>query len=238
MITKYVYETLKVFKNSPDGFTQKEYDELDLFAHNHVYLRLSSLLDKGYIEQDILSIKKFKTWKFVITQRGIDAINFYEKWLNYPYTCEHQSGVTGVKYVIVERRSGCFATGEYHMDYTSNLGFTKDFSRAKLYNTHEDAEKELANAIKDSPTKYQNAEDYDFSIEEVKISTNIELPKTFICKDCGKVYPIEKYNISMCCPQSWNTGVCINCIGTRKQKEHEAIYGRNKRGVFDYDSID
>jgi len=124
------------------------------------------------------------------------------------------------------------------MAYTSNLGFTKDFNLAKLYNTREDAEKELADAIKDSPTKYQNPEDYEFSIEEVNISINVELPKTFICKDCGKIYPIENYNISMYCPDSWNTGVCRHCIGIREQEEREARYGRNKRGIFDYDSID
>ena len=145
---------------------------------------------------------------------------------------------TGTKYVIVEHRSACFGTGIYHMGYTSNLGVTNNFNNAKLYDKREDAEEELAAAIKESPTKYQNPEDYEFSIEEVKISVNVELPKTFICKDCGNVYPIEKYNISMYCPHSWNTGVCNTCIGIRERKEHEAMYGRNKRGVFDYDSID
>ena len=235
MITKTEYKALKLFKENNEGITCEEFiDNNDDFYTTKAFIHFKI---EGYIEPN------YNAWRnrrntYVLTKKGNEAVELYDKWLNYPHTCEKENKYNGTKYVIVEHRSACFGTGIYYMGYTSNLGVTKDFNYAKLYDKREDAEKELANAIKDSPTKYQNPEDYEFSIEEVKISVNVKLPKTFICKDCGNVYPIEKYNISMYCPNSWNTGVCTNCIGIRKRKEHEAIYGRNKHGVFDYDSID
>jgi hypothetical protein len=235
MITKTEYKALKLFKENNEGITSKEFIDNDDYFYTTKTFRHFEI--EGYIEPN------YDTWRnkrnaYVLTKKGNEAIELYDKWLNYPHTCEKENNHNGTKYVIVEHRSACFGTGIYHMAYTSNLGFTKNFNNAKLYDKREDAEKELANAIKDSPAKYQNPEDYEFSIEEVKISVNVELPKTFICKDCGNVYPIEKYNISMYCPNSWNTGVCTHCIGIRKQREREAMYGRNNRGVFDYDSID
>jgi uncharacterized protein YbaR (Trm112 family) len=235
MITKTEYKALKLFKNNSEGITCKEFtDNEDQFYTSKTFRNFEF---KGYIEPN------YDTWKdrrntYILAKKGVEAIEFYEKWLNYPHTCEQEEKHTGNKYVIIEHRSGCFGTGIYHMGYTSNLGFTKDLNYAKLYDEHKEAEKELEDAIKGSPTKYQNPEDYEFSIEEVNISVNVKLPKTFVCKDCGEIYPIKDYAISMYCPNSWNTGVCQNCIGIRKRKEHEAIYGRNKRGVFDYDSID
>jgi hypothetical protein len=81
-------------------------------------------------------------------------------------------------------------------------------------------------------------EDYDFSVEEVELSIGIKLPATFICKDCGRELPIKDYYVSTYCPDSWNTGVCPSCIGRRKREERERMFGdRNKRGVFDYDSL-
>ena len=238
MITKYEYQVLKVFESFPNGLTIKEYECLDLPSNRNYYIKPSKLLDEEFIEINLNSVKLKEDLKYVISKKGIEAIDFYEKWINYPHTCEQEEKHTGTKYVIVEHRSGCFGTGKYHMAYTSNLGFTKDFNYAKLYDERKEAEEELAAAIKDSPTKYQNPDDYEFSIEEVNISVNVKLPKTFVCKDCGKVYPIKYYNISMYCPNSWNTGVCNHCIGIRERKEREVMYGRNKRGVFDYDSID
>ena len=238
MITKYEYQVLKAFKSFPNGLTIKEYECLDLPSNRNYYIRPSKLLDEEFIEINFNSVKLKEDLKYVISKKGIEAIDFYEKWINYPHTCEQEEKHTGTKYVIVEHRSGCFCTGIYHMGYTSNIGFTKELNRAKLYGEHKEAEEELTAAIKDSPTKYQNPEDYEFSIEEVNISVNVNLPKTFICKDCGKVYPIKNYFVSTYCPNSWNTGVCEHCIGIRKQREREAMYDRNKRGVFDYDSID
>ena len=235
MITKVEYEALKLFKENNKGITSKEFiDNKDWFYTSKTFMRFQI---EGYIEPN------YDVWKdrrnaYILSKKGNEAVEFYEKWLNYPHTCEQEEKHTGTKHVIVEHRSGCFGTGVYHMGYTSNLGLTKDFNHAKLYNERKDAEEELAAAIKDSPTKYQNPEDYEFSIEEVNISVNVKLPKTFVCKDCGEVYPIKYYNISMYCPNSWNTGVCNHCIGIREQKEREEMYGRNKRGVFDYDSID
>lgn len=238
MITKCEYQVLKVFKSFTNGLTIKEYKCLDLLSNSGYYVNPSDLLDKELIKINFNSVKLKEGLKYVISDIGIEAIDFYEKWINYPHTCEQEEKHTGTKYVIVEHRSGCFGTGGYHMAYTSNLGFTKELNRAKLYDERREAEEELAAAIKDSPTKYQNPDDYEFSIEEVNISVNVKLPKTFVCKDCGEIYPIKNYYISMYCPDSWNTGVCTRCIGVRKQKEREAMYGINKRGVFDYDSID
>ena len=234
MITDFEYEVLKRFKDSKDGITYKEFTEIEGDGYTNRTFR--------HLETNDYIIMNFKVWKnrqaFILTEKGNKAILFYEKWLSYPHTCEQTKKTTGAKYVIVEHRSGCFGTGVYHMGYTGNLGFTNDFSHAELYDSKEKAEEALAEAIKDSPTKYQNPKDYEFSIEEVKLILKIELPKTFICKDCGKVFPIERYNISTYCPRSWNTGVCNSCIGHREAKEREEMYGRNKRGVFDYDSID
>ena len=243
MITSLVYSILKRFKESKNGLTEKEYEGLDLFKDGGNYFRFYHLLNDGYVEQDYRSVDiHTKGWlkdlRYTLSKKGNEAIDFYDKWLAYPHTCEQKKEHTGTKYVIVEHRSGCFGSGVYHMNYTSNLGLTKDFNHAELYDSKEKAEEALAEAIKDSPTKYQNPEDYEFSIEEVKLILKIELPKTFICKDCGKVFPIDRYSISTCCPRSWNTGVCSSCIGHREAKEREEMYGRNKRGVFDYDSID
>ena len=238
MITKYEYQVLKVFKAFPNGLTQTEYDNIDIPENKDCYIKIHTLINNEYVEINCGYYRKYNIIKYTISEKGIKAIDFYEKWINYPHTCEQEEKHTGTKYVIVEHRSGCFCTGIYHMGYTSNIGFTKELNRAKLYSEHKEAEEELAAAIKDSPTKYQNPEDYEFSIEEVNISVNVNLPKTFVCKDCGKVYPIKDYCVSTYCPNSWNTGVCEHCIGIRKQREREAMYDRNKRGVFDYDSID
>lgn len=238
MITKYIYNILKVFKNNTNGLTQTEYDSINIPENKNCYIKIHTLINDEYVEINYGYYRKHNVIKYIISEKGINAIVFYEKCSNYPHTCEQEEKHTGTKYVIVEHRSGCFGTGVYHMAYTSNMGFTHSINKAKLYDERKEAEKELEEAIKDSPTKYQNQEDYEFSIEEVNISVNVKLPKTFVCKDCGKIYPIEEYYISTYCPNSWNTGVCKNCIGIRQRKEHETMYGRNKHGVFDYDSID
>lgn len=243
MITSLVYSILKRFKESKNGLTEKEYEDLDLFKDGRNYFRFYHLLNDGYVEQDYSSVDiHTKGWlkdlRYTLSKKGNEAIDFYDKWLAYPHTCEQKKEHTGTKYVIVEHRSGCFCKKVYHYGYTSNIGFTQHLENAALYCTHEDAEEALAEAIKDSPTKYQNPEDYEFSIEEVKLSVKIDLPKTYICKDCGKVHPIEEYYISTYCPDSWNVGVCGDCRAKRQRKEREAMYGRNRRGVYDYDSFD
>ena len=241
MITSFEYKILNFFKNSKNGLTNSEFE--DMIKNEKYHYPLYSLLNNFYIEADYNSVDIHtdgwtKRLKYNLTKKGSEAIEFYEKWLAHPHTCKQSKKSTGTKYVIVEHRSGCFCTKVYHMGYTSNIGFTRDLGHATLYNKPEDAEEALAEAIKDSPTKYQNAEDYEFSIKEVKMTVNVELPKTYICKDCGKVLPIDRYYISTYCPDSWNTGVCFNCRAARERKEREAMYGRNRRGVFDYDSID
>ncbi len=243
MITSLLYSILKRFRESKNGFTEKEYEGLDLFEGGRNSFRFHHLLGSGYVQQDYSSVDIHTTgWlkdlKYVLSKDGDRAINFYDNWLSYPHTCEQKNEHAGTKYVIVEHRSGCFCTKVYHMGYTSNIGFTHNLDNAVLYSTHKDAEEALAEAIKDSPTKYQNPEDYEFSIEEVKLTVNVDLPKTYVCKDCGKVHPIEEYYVSTYCPDSWNVGVCGDCRGKRRQKEREAMYGRNRRGVYDYDSFD
>ena len=243
MITRFEYAILKAFKESKNGLTEEEYEELDLVKNDNHRLPFHHLLRSNYVKGDYSSVDmNIEGWlrrlKHILTEKGNEAIDFYEKWIMYPHTCDQNKEHTGIKYVIVEHRSGCFCTKVYHYAYTSNIGFTNHLEDATLYCTHEDAEKALAEAIKDSPTKYQNPGDYEFSIEEVKLTANIELPKTYMCKDCGRVLPIKDYYISTCCPDSWNTGVCEHCRYERRRKEREAMYGRNSRGVYDYDSLD
>ena len=234
MITDFEYEALKRFRDSKDGITCKEFAEIegDGYTHrNFNYLDIESYITPNY------SVWMNKQ-AYILSEKGADAIVSYEKCLNHPHECKHTNKATGVKYVIVEHRSGCFCTGVYHLSYTSNIGFTRVLAHATLYDCKKDAEKALEEAIKNSPTKYQNPKDYEFSIEEVELTVKVQLPKTYVCKDCGKVLPIKDYYISTYCPNSWNTGVCTDCQYKRKRKEREAMYGRNSRGVYDYDSLD
>lgn len=234
MITDFEYEALKRFRDSKDGITCKEFAEIE--GDGYTRRSFNSLDIERYITPN------YSVWMnkqaYVLSENGADAIVSYEKWLNHPHECKHTNKATGVKYVIVEHRSGCFCTGVYHLSYTSNIGFTRILAHATLYDCKKDAEKALEEAIKNSPIKYQNPKDYEFSIEEVELIVKVQLPKTYVCKDCGKVLPIKDYYISTYCPNSWNTGVCADCQYERKRKEREAMYGRNSRGVYDYDSLD
>jgi len=235
MITKYQYEILKMFRDSKNGITNEEYK----IFYNEFYDKNGfppqKLYDMFAGDEFIIPSPKDRN-KYEITTKGINEIEAYERWLNYQpkmKTPKHGCG-----YVIVERKSGTFATGTYKFAYTRNIGLTRSLSNAKIYTSKEEAEKDIEWFWKDTPAKFQNPDDYDFSVEEIELSIRIKLPTTFICKDCGKKLPIKNYYVSTYCPDSWNTGVCPSCIGRRKREERERMFGdRNKRGVFDYDSL-
>lgn len=236
MITKYQYKTLKMFRDSRDGITKEEYEAYSNEFYDKNGFSPQSLYDM-FVGDDFIIPSPKDRKKYKITTKGINEIKAYERWLNYQP--KMKTPKCGVGYVIVERKSGTFATGTYKFAYTRNIGLTYSLSNAKIYTSKEEAEKDIEWFWKDTPCKFQNPEDYDFSVEEVEVSIGIKLPTTFICKDCGKELPIKDYYISTRCPDSWNTGVCSSCIGRRKREEKERMFdGRNKRGVFDYDSFD
>ena len=236
MISKVLYDVLSTFKGSPNGFTEEEYNEAtkDYYSKGKYFPRLYDL----FVGDEYITYHSYKNGerRYELTDKAIADMDFRDKWMNYKPKKKTPNSSAG--YVIVERKSSTFGTGTYNFAYARNIGLSRDFSNAKIYTTREDAEKDIKWFWESTPCKYQNPDDYDFSVEEVQITINIKLPTTFICKDCGKELPIKDYCISTNCPESWNTGICHHCASVRKRKEREEMFGnRNKRGVIDYDSL-
>jgi hypothetical protein len=233
MITKYQYEILKMFRDSKDGITEEEYKDYSSEFYHKYGFPPQKLYDM-FVGDEFITTRDCN--RYEISHKGINEIENYERWLNYKPKMVIPK--TGAGYVIVEHKSGTFGTGTYKLNYTRNIGLTRSLSNAKMYASKEDAEKDIEWFWNSTPSKHQNPEDYDFSVEEVTLTINVKLPTTFICKDCGKELPIKDYFVSTYCPESWNTGVCPNCISFRKIEERKQMFGdRNKRGVFDYDSL-
>lgn len=236
MISQDLYNLLKLFKDAPHGLTEEEYNEItkDYWRQGKYHPRVYDL----FVGDDYIIPHNCKDGKcrYTITKKAIADMEFRDKWMNYKP--KKKTPNSSVGYVIVEHKSSTFGTGTYDFAYTRNIGLSRDFGNAKIYNTREEAEKDVEWFWEDTPCKYQNPDDYEFSVEEVQITVNIKLPTTFICKDCGKELPIKDYCVSTRCPESWNTGICHHCASERKRKEREEMFGnRNKRGVIDYDSL-
>ena len=235
MISKDLYEILKLFNDAPNGLTEEEYAEItkDYWRQGKCYPRVYDL----FVGDEYIFPHNCKDGKcrYIITEKAKADMLFRDKWLSYKSKKKTPSCAAG--FVIVENKSGAFGTGTYKLNYTRNIGLSRNLGNAKLYKTREEAEKDIEWFWESTPCKYQNPDDYDFTVEEVQITVSVKLPTTFICKDCGKEFPIKNYHVSTYCPESWNTGLCPDCVSARKQKEREEIFGRNKRGVLDYDSL-
>lgn len=225
MISDTIYELLKLFKESKNGLNEKEYKEL---TKDMEYVRSTYDL---FIGDEYIEPTYTREQRYQLSKNGIKAMEDRERWLNYKPVMRKPSAGTG--FVIVEHKSATFGTGTYNMAYTHNIGLTSELSNAKVYSSREDAEKDIKWFWEDTPCKHQNPEDYEFTAEEVKLTVDVKLPTTFICKDCGKVLPIEKYVVSTYCPNSWETGKCGDCARRSKMRERERVLG-----VYAYESID
>lgn len=225
MISDTIYNLLKLFKESKNGLNDKEYKEL---TKDMEYVRRIYDL---YVGDEYIEPTYTREQRYQISEKGIKAMEERERWLNYKPVMKKPSA--GAGFVVVEHKSATFGTGTYDMAYTRNIGLNRDLSNAKIYSRREDAEKDIEWFWGSTPCKYQNPEDYEFSVEEVRLTVNVKLPTTFICKDCGKVLPIKDYVVSTYCPNSWETGKCHDCATRSKMRERE-----RRLGVFAYESLD
>ena len=225
MISDIIYNLLKLFKESKNGLSVSEYKELTKDMDN--VCRIYDL----YVGDEYIEPTYTREERYQISKKGIKAMEERERWLNYKPVMKKPSAGGG--FVIVEHKSATFGTGTYNMAYTHNIGLSRELSNAKIYSRREDAEKDIEWFWKDSPCKYQNPEDYEFTVEEVKLTVDVKLPTTFICKDCGKVLPIKEYVVSTYCPNSWETGKCRDCATRSKMRQRE-----RELGVYAYESLD
>lgn len=225
MISDTIYNLLKLFKESKNGLNDSEYKELT--KDMEYVCRIYDL----YVGDKFIEPTYTREQRYQISKKGIEAMEERERWLNYKPTMKKPTA--GAGFVIVEHKSAAFGTGTYNMAYTRNIGLSRNLSEAKIYSRREDAEKDIEWFWKDTPCKYQNPEDYEFTVEEVKLTMDIKLPTTFICKDCGKVLPIKQYVVSTYCPNSWETGKCRDCATRSKMRQRE-----RELGVYAYESID
>ena len=235
MISKGLYDILKLFKDAPHGLTEEEYNEItkDYWRQGKYCPRVYDL----FVGDHYITPHNCKDGKcrYTITNNAKTDMTFRNKWLSYKPKMETPS--CGAGFVIVERKSATFGTGTFKWNYARNIGLTRNIGNAKLYHTREEAENDIKWFWESTPCKHQNPDDYDFIVEEAQITVSVKLPTTFMCKDCGKEFPIKDYSVSTNCPESWNTGLCPSCTSWRKRKEREEMFGRNKRGVLDYDSL-
>lgn len=225
MISDTIYNLLKLFKESKNGLTVSEYKEL---TKDMEYVR--SVYDM-FVGDEFIEPTYTREQRYNISKKGVEAMEERERWLNYKPTMKKPSAGGG--FVIVEHKSGTFGAATYNMAYTRNISLSKDLSKAKIYSRREDAEKDIEWFWKDTQCKYQNPEDYEFTVEEVKLTVEVKLPTTFICKDCGKILPIKEYVVSTYCPDSWETGKCHNCAARSKMEQRKRVLG-----VYAYESID
>ena len=248
MIKEYSYRLLKVLSESKEPLTEGEMierAERHDDANEHIYLKshfnclYKTITQSHYVRGvgykgmlinfDIDT--KTKKRGYVITDDGLEAMRKYEQMLNY--NGKKKRTIKGKKYVIVENKSASFVTGMGNVSYCNIFGLSQDISDAKLFNDSKEAEDLIKEFWKESPTKYQNKEQYDYSVEEVSLSAQLELPTTFMCRECGKIYPIKEIIASTSVPSSWETGMCRHCASEARRLRYE-----RERGVYAYESYD
>lgn len=248
MIREYSYRLLKVLSESKEPLGMEEMIErAERHDDDNEYIILKSHFESlcktmrqahyvrgaGYKGMLITLDIDDKTKKrgYVITDDGLKAMEKYEKLLNYDG--RKMRTIKGHKFVIVENKSASFVTGMGTVSYCHIFGLSQDISDAKLFNDRKEAENMISEFWKESPTKYQNKEQYDYSVEEVNLSAQLNLPATFMCRECGKIYPIKNIFTSTPVPRSWEAGMCQNCASKSRQERYE-----KERGVYAYESYD
>ena len=244
IISEYEYKLLKILSESKEGLTEKELKDAAITdnGEGNEYHYVKSAFDSiyetiGKYKHPLITFGRVKVVDdrhqilLELTDAGKEAMEHYEWFINYKD--EKLKTAKGNAFIIYEHKGGLFVTGLCHISYATVFGLTSDISYAKIFHREEEAKELIEEFWANSPCKYQNKESYEFSVEPVTVSARLMMPKTFVCSNCGKVHPIHRRAASTQCPNSWDTGLCLDCATAARIHRRES-----ELGVYAYESFD